>query len=78
MTLCKNIHEFILYVYYNFIGGIRSVYKGSILTLCRDIPASGAYFAGYEGIKRLMTPAGQDPSKLSVGSILVAGKNIII
>jgi len=54
-------------------GGIRSVYKGSILTLCRDIPASGAYFAGYEGIKRLMTPAGQDPSKLSVGSILVAG-----
>lgn len=54
-------------------GGIRSVYKGTVLTLCRDIPASGLYFAGYEGVKRLMTPAGQDPSKLSIGAVLMAG-----
>jgi len=54
-------------------GGIRSVYKGTVLTLARDIPASGMYFAGYEGVKHLMTPAGSDPNKLSIGSILVAG-----
>ncbi|CAK8677474.1 unnamed protein product [Clavelina lepadiformis] len=54
-------------------GGIRSIYRGTILTLCRDIPASGMYFAGYEGIKRALTPPGQDPSKLSIGSVLFAG-----
>lgn len=54
-------------------GGIRSIYRGTVLTLCRDVPASGAYFAGYEGIKYLMTPAGQDPSKLSIAAVLVAG-----
>ena len=69
----KILNNFTLISKFLILGGIRSVYKGSILTLCRAIPASGAYFAGYEGIKRLMTPAGQDPSKLSVGSILVAG-----
>jgi len=54
-------------------GGIRSIYKGTVLTLCRDIPASGMYFAGYEAVKYLLTPEGQDPSKLSIGSVLFAG-----
>jgi len=54
-------------------GGIRSIYKGTVLTLARDIPASGAYFAGYEGVKKLLTPKGKDPSELSVASVLVAG-----
>nr|XP_002119607.1 mitochondrial carnitine/acylcarnitine carrier protein-like [Ciona intestinalis] len=54
-------------------GGIRSIYRGTVLTLCRDIPASGMYFASYEGIKNALTPAGQDPTKLSIGSVLFAG-----
>ena len=54
-------------------GGIRSIYKGTVLTLMRDIPASGAYFASYEGFKQLLTPVGHDPDKLSFSSILVAG-----
>nr|CAB3266172.1 mitochondrial carnitine/acylcarnitine carrier protein-like [Phallusia mammillata] len=54
-------------------GGIRSIYRGTVLTLCRDIPASGMYFATYEGIKNLLTPAGEDPSKLSIGKVLFAG-----
>lgn len=54
-------------------GGIRSIYKGTVLTLARDIPASGMYFAGYEGIKKVLTPAGKDPSELSIASVLVAG-----
>jgi len=54
-------------------GGIKSIYRGTLLTLFRDVPASGAYFAGYEGIKQLMTPKGQDTSQLSIASVLVAG-----
>lgn len=54
-------------------GGIRSVYRGTILTLCRDVPASGMYFASYEWLKTTLTPAGKDPSELSVGSVLFAG-----
>lgn len=54
-------------------GGIRSLYRGTILTLCRDVPASGMYFASYEFLKNALTPPGKDPSELSIGSVLVAG-----
>ena len=54
-------------------GGIRSIYRGTILTLCRDVPASGMYFASYEWLKNILTPAGKDPSELSIGSVLFAG-----
>ena len=56
-------------------GGIRSVYKGTILTLARDIPGSIAWFGTYEVMKReLARMQGlEDPSKLSPVSIMVAG-----
>lgn len=32
-------------------GGIRSVYKGTVLTLLRDMPSTGFYFVTYEFLK---------------------------
>ncbi|XP_067908218.1 protein kinase, cAMP-dependent, regulatory, type II, alpha A isoform X2 [Heterodontus francisci] len=40
-------------------SGIRGVYKGTALTLMRDVPASGMYFMTYEWLKYTLTPAGQ-------------------
>lgn len=54
-------------------GGIRSIYKGTAATLLRDIPGSFAYFAGYEWIKRSLTPAGEDPKNLNPLKVLFAG-----
>ena len=56
-------------------GGIRSVYKGTMLTLMRDVPGSIAWFATYETIKReLVKFQGiEDPSKLSPLAVMVAG-----
>lgn len=33
-------------------GGIRSAYRGMCSTWARDVPASGAYFLGYEWLKK--------------------------
>lgn len=38
-------------------GGMRSIYKGSIATICRDVPASGMYFMTYEWVKEELVPA---------------------
>ena len=57
-------------------GGIRSVFRGSAMTLARDGPGSAAYFATYEYIKRKMTPkdaAGKPQGDLSLSAITVAG-----
>ena len=57
-------------------GGIRSVYRGSAMTLARDGPGSAAYFATYEYIKRSLTPLGADgkPSTdLSLTATMTAG-----
>ena len=43
-----------------------------ILTLL-DVPASAAYFGGYEILQRLMVPEGGDRNQLSVGKTLFAG-----
>ena len=32
-------------------GGITNLYKGTVLTLMRDVPASGCYFGIYEFLK---------------------------
>ncbi|XP_032405251.1 mitochondrial carnitine/acylcarnitine carrier protein isoform X3 [Xiphophorus hellerii] len=40
-------------------SGIRGIYKGTALTLMRDVPASGMYFMSYEWLKNLLTPAGK-------------------
>ncbi|TRY56919.1 hypothetical protein DNTS_017078 [Danionella cerebrum] len=54
-------------------NGIRSLYKGTALTLMRDVPASGMYFMTYERLKNALTPEGKSPSELSVPSVLFAG-----
>lgn len=57
-------------------GGIRSVFRGSAMTLARDGPGSAAYFAAYEYIKRKMTPIdanGKPSGQLSLTAVMVAG-----
>ncbi|KAL6715125.1 carnitine transporter [Lecanora helva] len=57
-------------------GGIRSVFRGSAMTLARDGPGSAAYFASYEYTKRSLTPKDKDgnPSgELSLTAVMVAG-----
>ena len=57
-------------------GGIRSVFRGSAMTLARDGPGSAAYFASYEYIKRVLTPTdenGNATGELSVPAVVAAG-----
>ncbi|KAK3170837.1 hypothetical protein OEA41_002921 [Lepraria neglecta] len=57
-------------------GGIRSVFRGSAMTLARDGPGSAAYFASYEYVKRWMTPKDKDGNlsgELSLKAVMVAG-----
>jgi len=57
-------------------GGIRSVYRGTFMTLARDGPGSAAYFATYEIIKKKLTPKDPVtdlPGKLSLPAVMAAG-----
>lgn len=57
-------------------GGIRSVFRGSAMTLARDGPGSAAYFATYETIKRSLTPKdanGRPVADLSLTAVMTAG-----
>ena len=57
-------------------GGIRSVYRGSAMTLARDGPGSATYFATYEYVKRKMTPKdinGNPSGELSLNAVMTAG-----
>jgi solute carrier family 25 carnitine/acylcarnitine transporter 20/29 len=56
-------------------GGIRSVYRGTFMTLARDGPGSAAYFAAYEIVKRKLTPKDADgkPGQLSLLAVMGAG-----
>jgi solute carrier family 25 (mitochondrial carnitine/acylcarnitine transporter), member 20/29 len=57
-------------------GGIRSVFRGSAMTLARDGPGSAAYFATYEYVKRSLTPTDADGNatgKLSLPAVITAG-----
>jgi len=57
-------------------GGIRSLYRGTMATLARDVPGSMAWFGMYELVKKeLMVMQGIDPStgQLSPLAILSAG-----
>ncbi|PLN75676.1 putative mitochondrial carnitine:acyl carnitine carrier [Aspergillus taichungensis] len=57
-------------------GGLRSVFRGSAMTLARDGPGSAAYFAAYEYIKRSLTPKdanGNVTGDLSMPAVLAAG-----
>lgn len=57
-------------------GGIRSVFRGSAMTLARDGPGSAAYFATYEYVKRTLTPKdaeGNVTGELSLPAVITAG-----
>ncbi|MCJ1259492.1 carnitine transporter [Lignoscripta atroalba] len=57
-------------------GGVKSVFRGSAMTLARDGPGSAAYFATYEYIKRKMTPKdgnGNPSGDLSLTAVMTAG-----
>ena len=45
----------------------------SIFLHYTDVPASAAYFGGYEILQRMMTPEGGDRSQLSIGRTIFAG-----
>lgn len=51
-------------------GGIRSLYRGTVATLARDVPGSAAYFVSYEYFHRLLK---KDNESLSIGAVLFAG-----
>jgi len=52
-------------------GGFASLFRGIGITLIRDVPSFGAYFATYEAVKRYLQHG--DTQALSVGSTLLAG-----
>ncbi|XP_048450439.1 mitochondrial carnitine/acylcarnitine carrier protein-like, partial [Rhincodon typus] len=54
-------------------SGLAGIYKGTGLTLLRDIPANGVYFLSYEWLKEILTPQGESVAKLSTPRILLAG-----
>ncbi|KAJ3077391.1 carnitine transporter [Podochytrium sp. JEL0797] len=51
-------------------GGLKSLYRGTIATMARDVPGSAAYFVAYEYFYRLLKKDGQS---LSIGATLFAG-----
>ncbi|KEF60499.1 solute carrier family 25, member 46 [Exophiala aquamarina CBS 119918] len=57
-------------------GGVRSVFRGSAMTLARDGPGSAAYFAVYEYVKRSLSPKdaeGNATGELSLPAVMTAG-----
>ena len=54
------------------VGGIKSLFRGSSMTLLRDGFGSFGYFSTYEGIKRMLTTE-SGPTNLSTSTILLAG-----
>jgi solute carrier family 25 carnitine/acylcarnitine transporter 20/29 len=57
-------------------GGIKSVFRGSAMTLARDGPGSAAYFAVYEYVKRSLSPKdaqGNATGELSLPAVMTAG-----
>lgn len=57
-------------------GGIRSVFRGSAMTLARDGPGSAAYFAVYEYVKRSLSPKdaeGNATGELNLPAVMTAG-----
>ncbi|KAI4173537.1 MAG: hypothetical protein LQ343_002875 [Gyalolechia ehrenbergii] len=57
-------------------GGIKSVFRGSAMTLARDGPGSAAYFATYEYVKRKLTPKDKEGNlsgELSLTAVMTAG-----
>lgn len=54
-------------------GGIRSIYKGTIATLMRDVPAGGMYFLTYEWLKDKLGSSASDSTQAKLGKTILAG-----
>lgn len=54
-------------------GGIRSIYKGSVATIVRDVPASGMYFMTYELVKEALVPVDASAKVKLMATILAGG-----
>lgn len=55
-------------------GGIRSLYRGTVLTLFRDVPGSIAWFGTYELVKmEMMKLQGKTADQLSPVAVVTAG-----
>lgn len=54
-------------------GGIQSIYRGTAATLLRDIPASGAYLATYEYLKKLFSGRSSDKTLSPVATLTAGG-----
>lgn len=53
-------------------GGIRSIFKGTVATLLRDVPASGMYFMTYEWFQKTLKPIGGE-EHLGIIKTIAAG-----
>lgn len=54
-------------------GGIKSIYKGTVATLLRDVPASGMYFMTYEFLQKTLRDVGGDSTELGLLKTIFAG-----
>lgn len=54
-------------------GGIRSIYKGSVATILRDVPASGMYFMTYEVVKELLIDEEATAKRKMMATIVAGG-----
>ena len=54
-------------------SGVRSIYKGSLMTFARDAPDSAAYFATYEYCKKRFTPESDNGTQGSFNFLAVSG-----
>lgn len=54
-------------------GGIRSIYKGTVATLLRDVPASGMYFMTYEWLQKKLAPKDNKSDSYGILRTIFAG-----
>lgn len=54
----------------NFIGGVRSLYRGYWITLAREIPGSAIYFSNYYYMRNFITSNLQNKSTLTPDSVM--------
>ncbi len=54
-------------------GGVRSVYKGTLLTFMRDVPSTGFYFLGYVEAKKMLNVKEGEFDAMAKVKIMAAG-----
>ena len=54
-------------------GGVRSIYRGSLMTFAKDAPDSAVYFATYEYCKKQFTPHSDNGTEGSLSFLAISG-----